>query len=138
MAVTIPYTGTGYPIALTIYPTGGSYKNGSTFYSAIQRYAIDTYFFVKANTGSAPTYSGNSEANWTSLCVVYKNSASDATNYTNSRSMNYQTFRSAAATAGPADAVRFSGSKNMSVYIASTSYGFMANVEYTYQITYSS
>lgn len=138
MAVTIPYTGTGYPIALTIYPTGGAYKNGSTYYSAIQNRAIGTYFFVKANTGSAPTYSGDSEANWTSLCVVYKNSDTDATNYTNTRSMNYQTFRLFAATAGPSDSVRFSSSKNMSVYIASTSYGFMANVEYTYQITYSS
>lgn len=136
--LSIPYTGTGYPIAAMVFPSVGANKSGSTYASAVQRYAIDVYTLVKNNIGTAPNYSGNTEANQTTVNTCYKNSDSDAATYTRTGSMTYNQFRSAAATAGGADALRFHSSTSMSVFIASTSYGFMAGVEYTYQIVYSS
>ena len=137
MDVTIPYSGTGYPVMITAYPSVGAYKSGSTFYTTVQQYAIDTYTMVKADISTTPGYSNSTNDKGT-VVTSYKSSASDNTAINCNRSANESVYRNNNATAGYAYAVRFKSATTMSVFIAGTSYGFMKDVEYTYQIVYSS
>ena len=79
--ITLPYSGTGYPIAMLIFPTYGAYKSGTTFYNAIQKFASAAYCMVKADTTTAPTYSDATEKNNALACNFYKNSDSSSTVY---------------------------------------------------------
>lgn len=137
--ISIPYTGTGYPISINIYPTGGAYKNGTTAYTSTQKKAMLIYSFTKSND-TAPDFGNDAEKNQGVVFAWYKNSDSDGTNLTTSVGKTTRTF----TTQNPVgsysiNAVKFSDATTMKVYIAGTDeYGFLPNIEYTYQIVYSS
>lgn len=136
--ITIPYSGNGYPVAGVIFPSAGSYNSESAFYSAVQRYAIDKFTFAKANTESSPDFSSNTEKNWAFVTADYKGSDSSATTYSRNGYGDTAIYDSGSyASASSVGCVKLNGSKAMSVFIAGTSYGFMAGVEYTYMIVYS-
>lgn len=136
--IDVPYSGNGYPIMIFVIPTGGMY--GSTgYHDLIQRYAIGYIAAYKTYTSSAPTYSNSGSQNQFSICSAYKSSTSSATSYTRSFSAN--TVIAYGTSANPIGAVQsllFRNSKKFSVFIANTSYGFAANIEYTYYVLYSS
>lgn len=145
MDITLPYTGTGYPIAVMIYPTGGannstaaSGTNAYKWYTLIQRYAIAMWTMSKTEIDTAPSYNNPGLLNTLGVVMaLYKNSASSATSYSRTGSQssgNYGQTPSGTAI----DCVTFKSATKMSVYIASTSYGFAANIEYTYYVIYSS
>lgn len=138
MDVNIPYTGSGYPIAVAIYPTEGPYNsNKGSFYSLVQRYALAQWTGVKSRIDESPTYnSGNS--NGMCVGVLYKSSSSSAGSYQGAGSSNATIYKDEAAISNNYTSVKIRSATKMSVYIASTSYGFAANIEYTYQIIYSS
>ena len=136
-SISIPYSGMGYPIALIIFPTGGMAKSGSDFYTTVQQYAIGQFAMSKADMSATPTYNQNDEKNYATVCSNYKNSASDATNYSVSGNARAYALNIQGARATSQNAARFTDSTTLSVYIASTSYGFMAGIEYTYMIVYS-
>ena len=137
ISVNVPYTGNGYPVVIIIYPTGGSSNSDTTFYTTVQRYAECMFTAVKMNTGSTPNYASHSatENNYVVLSR-YKNSDSDATSYASGQS-GAGVVSDYAASATSSACCRFNSKTSMSVYIASTSYGFMKDVEYTYHIVYS-
>ena len=58
-SVSIPYTGSGYPIAGIIYPEGGPYNNTSTgqttWYNSVTRYAVGFFSWAKSVITSTPT-----------------------------------------------------------------------------------
>lgn len=138
-SISVPYTGSGYPVAGIIFPSAGAYNSESDFYSAVQRYAVNKFTFAKSNTSVAPDYSSNTEKNWTFVTVDFKGSDSSATTYTRNGYGDTQTYNSSAdASASAVMCARFQSATTMSVFIANTSYGFMAGVEYTYMIIYSS
>lgn len=136
--VTLNYTGSGYPVAVTVYPEEGAYKSSGTFYSLVQRYVIDTFSAVKANPSTTPDYSATDEKNNATIATVYKNSTSSATTYTRTSSMNTKMYSDAAATASSTAALKIRSATKMSVFIAASSYGFVANHDYRYWIIYSS
>ena len=143
--VTIPYTGSGYPIAVLVYVTGGPYNNGtggnSTWYDLVQRYAVGVWGCVKSRANVAPTWTGSGEANYGNTWAVYKNSTSTATTYAVSQAMTTNTFTAStsSASASAAQTVRFKGSSTaMQVYVSNTSYGLARSTNYTYYIVYSS
>ena len=137
--ISVPYSGSGYPIAAVIYPTNGAYKSGDSLYSLVQKSAVLTWSMAKCNTSTSPTYNDiNAEANHATCSVVYKNSDSDATSTSVSRSANTPVFNQNKAAASTVHVARFSDAQTMTVFIANTSYGFVAGVEYTYDIIYSS
>lgn len=143
MDVTLDYTGNGYPIAVAIYPTEGPYnENSGDFYSLIKRYAVATYSMVKNQTDVAPDYSESSLKNTATVLYRYKSSSSSAITYSNGGygGINSSTVRytDTAASSGSATMFNIRAKNKMSVFIASTSYGFAANIEYTYNIIYSS
>jgi len=136
MDVTLNYSGTGYPIAVMIFPSA---TDLSTFNDLIQRYAIRDYFMDKEER-TVPSYSGSGNADSGVVTSKYKNSTSNATSYADNgtSSISTKTYNDTAATASASLSVRIRSATKMSVFIASTSYGFAANIEYTYWVIYSS
>lgn len=139
--VTIPYTGSGYPVAVVIHIEGGVYNNTSTgntnWYNSTQRYAIGEWMMTKSNTTLSPTYTTSGAANQGATVWVFKNSTSAATTYSRSSAMNTNTFSSSNATGAGATAVRIKNATTLSIFVASTSYGLLANTTYRYHIVYS-
>lgn len=137
--ITIPYTGSGYPIAAVVWVSGGAYNIAvQGWYSIVQRYAIGMWSMTKSTTTSTPTYTTSGTQNQGNVIVKYKSSTSASTSYAQSGSTTANTFSSSAATASTATAIRFTSRTAMSVFVASTSYGLMANLAYEYMILYSS
>ena len=137
-SLTIPYTGSGYPIAAAIFPADGSYKSSTTIYNLVQQYAVVEWYMSKANTALAPTFTTSGGANYGCPAWVYKSSTSSATTYSRSSAMTTNTYSSSNATAAGATCVRFTGTTTLSYYTASTSYGLVSGTEYRYVILYSS
>lgn len=138
MDVNIPYTGTGYPIALAIYPKDG-YQSGSPAQDLLQRYAAMHFTGVKRET-TAPTYATTGSQNQFVVYSTYKSSSSTAATLQAGASTNkiILTGSSVSSPANGYSSVSFKDSKTMSVFIAAASYGFAANIEYTYYVIYSS
>ena len=143
MDITLNYSGSGHPVALMIYPKEGTYnKNNGDFYTLIQRYSIQYWSAAKYEIETTPTYLANSysDSHTENAAVVayrYKYSTSNPVSF--SGSANYTNlYRNSNAADTIAACVRIKSAKIMSVFIASTSYGFAANIEYKYWVIYSS
>lgn len=137
MDINLPYTGSGHPIGIIIFPTDG-FTSGDPAYDLIQRYAVMHFCGVKLDQ-DAPTYESSGDNNRAAVQGTYKNSATSATTMAGGASRNTIFFSGADASAGnfPYNSVKFKSATKMSVMIASTSYGFAANIEYTYYVIYS-
>ena len=138
--ITIPYTGSGYPIAAFVFVKNGAYNSSgaSTWYNSMQRYAVGQWAMTKAIQTSAPTYGTSGSANYGVTEWIYKNSTSQATTYSRSSAMTTNAYTSNDATGAGATCVRFKSAKKMTIYVASTSYGLLANIDYQYIVIYSS
>ena len=142
-SITIPYSGTGYPVALLIYPTAGAYKSGTSIYTSTQYRAIVTTMAIKCDISTTPDYTNTAIQNQAYVISSYKGSSSDSTVYSTtsiSKNANYFSTNSISESSGITVA-RFNNSRTISVYIAlddGSKYGFLAGTEYTYQIVYSS
>ena len=140
--VAIPYTGSGYPIAAIVFVADGAYNSGgqTDWYNSVQRYAVGQWTYTKSVQTSAPTYGTSGTQNQGVTTWVFKNNASTATTYSRSSAMNTNVLTSSNATGAGATCVRFkaNGGKTLSYYTASTSYGLLAGIRYTYIIIYSS
>lgn len=145
-SVSIPYTGSGYPIVGLIYPEGGPYNNTSTgqtaWYNSVTRYAVGFFSWAKSVITSTPTYGTSGTQNQATVAVIYKNSTSTATTYTRTSSMTAYTYNSGNAAGTAANCVRFKGNgKTLTYYTAtgsSSGYGLLPNITYRYHIIYSS
>lgn len=136
--VTLNYTGSGYPVAVVIYPAEGPYNSSSgTFYSSTQRYASQMYIVLKSEATTTPSYESTGSKNYGTILNRYKNSTSNSTSYNAAAASGANTFRDTAATSGSTSIVKIRTAKKMSVFIASNSYGFLANIDYKYWVMYS-
>ena len=139
LTITIPYTGSGYPVECTIVVEGGMYNSSVTdWYSTIQRYTIGMWNMTKSNATSTPSSSSSGSENYGVTNYVYKSSTSSGTTYSRSGGQTTNTYSSSSATSSGQTVARFRENTKLSVYIAGTSYGFMANVTYRYYVVYSS
>lgn len=137
MDVTLNYTGNGYPIAVMIYPTNGVVGN-SAFYDLLQRYAIAIWSGAKRNVDASPTYGGQSSGvDAMSDLYMYKSSSSTKTSYSQGSGYNQTVYNDTDSSNTGGNAVKIRSKTKLSVYIADTSYGFAANIEYTYWVIYS-
>lgn len=137
--ITVPYTGNGFPIAIAIYPSSGTFKEGSPIAVLVQKSAVAAYAAMKVDTSSEPSYASadsSLEKNKMTYMARYKNSDEDPAALSTS-SGETAIFTGYSASTSPGSVVRMSSATAMSVMIAGTSYGFPADIEYTYQITYS-
>lgn len=139
ITINIPYSGSGYPIAAMVYVKGGVYDPSNTdWYTAVQRYAVGEWVMTKAIQGTAPTYTKSGNTNQGVTAGIYKTNSSSATVYSRGSAMNTNSYTSSDATDVLLTCVRFKSATRMSVYVASTSYGLMADLDYEYHIIYSS
>lgn len=137
-SVTIPYTGTGYPIMAYIVIKGGAYTSGTTWYNSTQKYAIGVWAMSKSVMSTSPTYTTSGTQNQAVTMSIYKNSTSTSTSYTRTSAMNTNTFSSSNAAPGAATAVRFKSKTSMSICVNTSSYGLFPNQDYEFFIVYSS
>lgn len=136
MDVNLSYSGSGYPIAVLVFPDTG--VTAGTFGSTIQRYAIEILSVVKKDTSYVPDYSNTSgDKNNATTLARYKSSTSNAGSYSNSSGSNVY-GNTDAESSTVAVVLKVKSATKMSVYIASNSYGFMANIDYRYVVLYSS
>ena len=138
-AINIPYSGSGYPISCFIYPTYG--MGHSSVSGLIQQYVIPLFYINKTYLGSSvdvPTYATTGVRNQAHVVLRYKNTNDSATSYGTGAAADANTFSSDSATDSSRNyVVRFTSNTTLSVFIASSSYGLIPNVKYTYMIEYS-
>lgn len=135
--VTLNYSGSGWPVMGVIYPTNG-FTTGQTIYDTIKKYAILQFAFTKKVPTTEAQY-GSRPADMAYVSTMYKSSDSTASSLGKwSGTSTVYTYAKVAAISSESTSMVFNSKTNMSVYIGSSSYGFMANVDYTYVILYSS
>ena len=137
-SITIPYTGTGYPIAAMVFVTGGAHSSNSDWYDAVQRYAVGFWAMHKSHQATTPTYTTSGNVNYGNVLVFYKNSASSATTWARGGDVGANTYSSSNAANAAYTCCRFKSSTSLSVYVATSSYGLLPGLSYTYFIIYSS
>lgn len=138
-AVTIPYTGSGYPVAAVVCLSDGlSSATNQTWYDLLQRYAVGFWAMFKNLQTTTPTYGTSGSQNSASVMYTYKSSATTASSHGRSGDIAGNVFSSSNAGASGTNCVKFKSATSMSVYIASTSYGLVAGMDYDYFIVYSS
>jgi len=145
-SVSIPYTGSGYPIMFLAYVKGGIYNNTSsgntTWYNSVNRYDVGLVIMVKAETTTTPTYATSGSQNYGAISYVYKNSTSNSTSYGRSGSMTANTYTSSSTNASTSGTmIRFKGNaKSLSYYVgnrSSNAYGLARSTTFSYIIVYS-
>lgn len=136
MDIDLGYTGNGYPIAVVIFPDEGM-QGDTDYYNTVQRYAIGFWSMSKNYQGQTPTYTTSGSANLGVVSTRYKSSASSATSFSLSGSNGTNIYSSSAPSANVSTAARLRNNTTLRVFIASTSYGFMAGITYRYIVVYS-
>lgn len=136
LEINLPYTGSGYPIAAMIFPKEGGYNSSGTFYNAIQRYAVHTWTLEKNYPLSAPDYTDKTSNEQAFTLMRYKGSTSSPTAYGNVANATFTAYTTSSPSSS-SGVCKFSSNTKMKVFIASTSYGFMAGIEYVYCVVYS-
>jgi hypothetical protein len=135
--ISIPYTGSGYPIAAAVVVEDGAYNSAvSTWYSSMQRYAVGQWTMTKSVFTSSPNYKTSGTQNQGVTTAIYKNSTSSSTSYTRTSGMNTNVFSSSNATNAALTCVRFNSSTSMTVYINTSSYGLLPGLTYRYYVIY--
>lgn len=134
--ITIPYTGSGFPMVCIIYLPEG-YSNGyGAVHNTVHQYGI-VYIALIKNTNGAPAYtSGTSDYGYRT--TRYKTSETDGTAHS-SGSGSMAMFSTSSASGSTALCARFNSSTQLSVYVNSAGgYGLIPNTQYAYCIGYSS
>lgn len=141
---TIPYTGSGYPIAMMVVVKGGAYNNTSAgdtdWYNSVSRYDAGAWYMTKSRITSEPTYATSGSDNYGVTCVIYKNSTSTATTYTRTSAMTSVIYNSSNASTST-NCVRFKGNgTTVSYYVGnrtSSSIGLARDTTFQYIAIYS-
>lgn len=136
VSITIPYTGSGYPIEVMIDVDGG--VDGNTAYAElIDQYSMARIFASKKYQGDAPTYTGSGTTNAFRYQYLYKLSNTTANSYSGSNT-NASITSTSSTSASSTKCIKMSSATSMSIFVKSSSYGFSAGITYRYLILYSS
>ena len=142
MTVTVPYSGSGYPVLLVIEVEGGAYDSTNTdWYNSMQRYSVGLMTIAKSTHSSTPTYTTSGSANYGTVELIYKNSTSSSTTYSRTSSMTANSYSSSNANGTSTTCVRWKDSTTISYRTgggSSSSYGLLGGIWYRYYAIYSS
>ena len=138
--INITYSGSGYPIAVFIFPDGG-FLNNSTWRNITMVNAIGLWGMTKGYQSSTPTYATSGTQNQGVVFTIYKSSSSSATSYGTNYGTSINTFTSSSPVSSDRTrAAVFSGNKALKVYTSGSSgtiSGFQSGVKYKYIVVYS-
>lgn len=135
--ISIPYTGSGYPIMCVVVIDGGAYHSGTTWYTSTQRYAIGQWTMTKSNMTASPSYATSGAQNQGVTTWVFKNSTSSSTSYSRSSAMNTNVYTTNNASNSGANTIKLHSGNVLSYYVNTSSYGLHPNMTYRYFIVYS-
>ena len=139
--VTVPYTGSGYPMAIMFYIPEGLYNSSGSIYNTLHNKGVVAGVLIKGNTDT-PSYTGITSHNEDKAyrSIMYKNSTSSASSFTaggGSASM-YDGLNSPSSSSLNT-VVKITSKNQFKVYVSSAeNNGFIPNTEYCYCIAYSS
>ena len=137
-AISVPYTGSGFPIAVMIFVADGADNSSSSYYSLVQRYAISILCILKKDTSAQPEYSSsNVSQNYGVDVLRYKNSTTDATAYTTGSQDCIYCGANNLDGSSIHKILNFTNSTTMNVHIATSDRGFAKDIEYGYAVVYS-
>lgn len=137
--VTIPYTGSGYPLVAIVFVTGGVSSDNATWYQLIKQGAVGVWAMTKTYQNSTPTYATSGDANAGNCILMYKSSSTSATSYGRTGNASANTYTTTNASSAASTTIRFKSATTMSVYVVgSSNYGLAQSCSYTYFIIYSS
>ena len=136
--ISIPYTGSGYPIMCVVVIDGGAYHSGTSWYTSTQRYAIGQWTMTKSNMTASPSYTTSGAQNQGVTTWVFKNSTSSSTSYSRSSAMNTNVYTTSNASNSGANTIKLHSGNVLSYYVNTSSYGLHPNMTYRYFIVYSS
>lgn len=135
--ITVPYSGNGYPVQLSLFLQEGASNSSGDFYNTDQQYAVAASYLHKNDPTLTPTYIGNTDDNRATVLTRYKTNSTGPLLSTDSN-----TGRTSYVNTGALNSLAgyiIIKSKNVfSVYVAASSYGLMKGVDYIYTIVYSS
>lgn len=135
-SITIPYSGSGYPIMVVVVAKGGTYGN-TTWKEAVQQYTVGCWSMTKSYMNSTPTYETSGSANYGGILVVYKNSSSNKDSYARTGSVSNNTYTSSDPSNTALNCVKITGNKAIKVYVNTGGYGLLQSTTYSYYILYS-
>lgn len=138
MTVTVPYTGSGYPIVLVAYASEGSYNPNGTYYSTVEYRGVVSYATIKNVMSTAPTYVRSNPDDYAMVFVCYKNNSSDSTSVASAMAKNNSVYYTGTSAASSGELLRINSATEFNIMTANNAYGFAPNVEYTYHVIYSS
>lgn len=136
--VNIPYTGNGYPISLSVFPSEGTYKNGGTAYNTVKQHAVWYFNASKCYPDIAATYDGSNTSDTAMTLARYKNSSSSSSSMSSSAVNNTTVYTQTPGDSSVVQVIKISSATTLSVITASTTYGLLPSTEYTYVMSYSS
>lgn len=146
--ISLPYSGSGYPIGLMVWVNGGAYNNteigDTTWYNSVNRYDAGVFSMTKARTTTAPTYDTSGADNAGVVTVTYKNNTSSATTYTSYTAVGTANTFTSSSTDGAARQVccRFKGNGTTLAYYVgnrtSSTIGLARSTTFAYIVVYSS
>ena len=143
--VSLPYTGSGYPIVLLVYINGGVYNGtagGNTdFYNSVNRYDVGAVYITKAEMNTVPTYGTSGGNNIGAATTLYKNSTTNPATFAAGASASMVAYNSGDA-GNNTTCVRFKGNGTTLSYktgnLSASSIGLVPSTEYSYIVIYSS
>lgn len=134
--ISIPYTGSGYPIMCVVVIDDGAYHSGTSWYTSTQRYAIGQWTMTKSNMTASPSYTTSGAQNQGVTTWVFKNSTSSSTSYSRSSAMNTNVYTTSNASNSGANTIKLKSGNVLSYYVNTSSYGLHPNITYRYFIVY--
>ena len=134
--ISIPYTGSGYPVLVVIVPEAGAYNTNGPIYAVTQQYATIMFVIAKGTPAFTPDYTGSGTSNNAEAIELHKGTSK--TNTTVSRTNGAFSYTQSNPTASTSNVATIYDAKTLKYYVASSSYGLMAGIEYRYHVVYSS
>ena len=131
--VTLPYTGTGYPIYIGIIK-----KLGGT--DKVWRYGFENVACSKRND-TAPTYSSSGSENQFNIYQVYKSSSSASSTISVTHNTNFMLLDDTTPSGSSSAWLKMPDNKTIKYFTgnkSSSTYGFIPGFSYTYYVIYSS
>ena len=140
--ISIPYSGNGYILSLTIYVTNGIYNSSaSDWWNVIHTYATGHLSITKSYVGMTPDYTqNNSNYNGGSFMVVYKNNTSNGNSYTRTSATPLVIYKNETPTSTNSGFIRITSKNTVKILVCGAdngTYGFLSGVNYTYHAVYS-
>lgn len=143
--VTVPYTGSGYPLMLVIVVDEGmsNLTNAKDWYYSVVRYAVGQFVITKSSFNLRPEYrtAQIDRPDKGDVQLMYKNSTSTSTTYSSTRGASVDAYSGNVASGSSTTCVKWINNTTISYRTAggtSSSYGLLSDIVYRYYAVYSS